>query len=314
MDEQSRVAVRPAQGDDNLDALNDGNPVWMSEAIVRDTVEAAGEDAPIALLVGTVAGTPAGFAAAAGIGSSDGHRGGGYVYVQPEHRRLGVGGALWAAVLEVCTPERVSGVLLQTDDSDSASKEIAIGHGLHAGNLHLESELDLTSAVGLDELADADLGDIVLDLLPADTSDEQWREFGDVFNRLLLDTPDQSSGAEPVPHAVLRSMLREPWQVLAAWDGERVVGFTSVLVRNGPASRLNTLLTGVEREYRGRGLATTLKAAHARMLRDRGWRTVVTHNIESNAPILASNRRLGFHQVRGIRDLLFDHRAVTTEG
>lgn len=306
------VGVRKARDDDDLDALNADNPVWMSEAIVRETVAAAGPEAPIGLFVGTLDGAPAGFAAAAGIGSSDGHRGGGYVYVRPELRRLGIGLALWAAVLDVCTPERVRGVLLQTDDSDSESQRIAAAHGLRPGNLHLESELDLASADMLDELAAADAGGLVLRPVSDDATDGQWREFFDVFNRLHLDTPDQSSGAEPLPHAVLRTMLRHPWQVMAAWDGDRVVGLTSVLVRNGPLGRLNTLLTGVERDYRGRGLATLLKAAHARDLRDAGWRVIVTHNVESNTPILASNRRLGFRQVRAVRDLLYDHAATPT--
>jgi GNAT superfamily N-acetyltransferase len=306
---QQGIDVRLARDDDDLDALNAGNPIWMSEQIIRETVAAAGPEAPIELLVATCDGIPAGFSVAAGIGSSDGHRGGAYLYVQPQFRQRGIGTRLWARILEVCTPERVRGALLQVDDADTSSKTVAMTHGLRPGNLHLESELDLVSAQGLDDGAAVDVGPVVLRPMPDDASHEQWDEFLGVFNRLHLDTPDQAGGAEPIPPSVLRSMLREPWQVMAAWEGERVVGLTSVLVRNRPAGRLNTLLTGVERDFRGRGLATALKAAHARQLRDAGWRVVVTHNMENNAPILASNRKLGFRQVRGVLDLLYDHPA-----
>jgi predicted GNAT superfamily acetyltransferase len=52
---------------------------------------------------------------------------------------------------------------------------------------------------------------------------------------------------------------------MGAWDGDELVGFTAVSIRDAsPEARvLNTHLTGVLPDFRGRGIATALKAAHA---------------------------------------------------
>ena len=66
------------------------------------------------------------------------------------------------------------------------------------------------------------------------------------------------------------------------------------------------MLTGVERAYRGRGLATAMKGAHAVAVRDAGWRVITTLNVETNEPILASNRRLGFRRIATLQDVVLD--------
>ena len=310
VDSGDHIVVRAAEDADDLDALNAGNPVWMSEELLRSSVAAAPDDVPIGMFVATLDGRPAGFATATGTGVYDGHRGGGYVFVRPEFRRNGVGGRLWRSVLEVCSPERVPGVLLQMDADDQESRRLALGHGLRAGNLHLESRLELGSAQTLEVLATADVGGLTIHPFGSEVGEDEWRTFGDLFNRLFLDAPDQSSGADPVPLPVLRSLLTEPWQVMGAWQGAEMVGFTSVMVRNRRERRLNTFLTAIERDYRGRGLSTVLKARHGLALRDAGWASIITHNMDGNAPILASNRRLGFEYSGGVLDVLYDHPAT----
>ncbi len=305
MSDLTRVIVRTARDDDDLDELNAGNPVWMSQELLRASVAAAGET-PIGLWVATLDDVPAGFAAANGSGTSDGHRGGAYLYVRPGFRRHGVGTALWTSVLEICTPERVNGVLVQLDANDLVSRDVALAHGLEAGNLHLESRLSLQPSKKLESLAKATSEGLTVRTLGPDASEADWQEFAEVFNRLYLETPDQAGGSDPVPYPILRSLLPEPWQVMAAWRGERLVGFTSVMVRNGRERTLNTLLTGVERDQRGSGLSTVLKANHALSLGAAGWRSLITHNMEGNEPILASNRRLGFEPAGGVLDLLYD--------
>jgi hypothetical protein len=58
--------------------------------------------------------------------------------------------------------------------------------------------------------------------------------------------------------------------------------------------------------HRGLGLATALKTAQALSLRDAGWTSILTQNMEGNHAILTSNRALGFERVLGKRDLTFD--------
>jgi hypothetical protein len=76
-----------------------------------------------------------------------------------------VGAALWHAVLEVCTPDRVKGVMVQTDDSDTEIVDVALAH----------------------------------------------------FFRNAAD------GGEPMPHDVLRAVMKEPNDAILA--SNRTLGF-----------------------------------------------------------------------------------------
>jgi hypothetical protein len=53
-----------------------------------------------------------------------------------------------------------------------------------------------------------------------------------------------------------------------------------------------------------------LKTAQALALRDAGWRTIVTQNMDGNDAILAANRRLGFRRTAGYRDVVYDFTAA----
>ncbi len=61
-----------------------------------------------------------------------------------------------------------------------------------------------------------------------------------------------------------------------------------------PGSRAVNAFTGTLPEYRGRGLARTVKLAVIRRLAELGVSLLVTANHEENAPMLAVNERLGF--------------------
>jgi RimJ/RimL family protein N-acetyltransferase len=54
------------------------------------------------------------------------------------------------------------------------------------------------------------------------------------------------------------------------------------------------MFTGTLRAYRGRGLALAVKLASIRWAREHGITSMSTHNDETNAAMLAINRRLGY--------------------
>jgi GNAT superfamily N-acetyltransferase len=307
MDKPGKLTVRPVRDDDDLDALNAGSVTWFGAAPVRRLMGVP-DGIPKEMWVAEADGVPVGFGQAVGHGVNDGHRGIGYVFVRPEHRRRGVGTALWQEVLRVASPDRVPGVMVSVDDDDATTTGIALAHGFVRKGLHLESVLDLSRVDGLGHLAAAPRApDVAIRLLPERAGEEDWRGFAEVFLRLMRDAPDNADGAEDMPYETMRAILTEPWQVCGAWHRDRLVGLTCVVVRNEEAGVLNTMLTAVEREHRGLGLATALKTRHALALRDAGWSSIVTQNMEGNAAILASNRTLGFVRVLGKRDLALDY-------
>ncbi len=82
--------------------------------------------------------------------------------------------------------------------------------------------------------------------------------------------------------------------VFLARDGDRYVGLTE-LFRNVALPRtLNTGLTGVRREYRGRGIAVALKLRALAWAKRNGYGEVRTFNSTLNAPMLGINVKLGF--------------------
>jgi len=292
--------------------MNVGNPAWMGAAMMRQLFAASGE-VPSGAFIAEVDGEPIGYGDFAAIAVLDGHRAPATVYVPPSRRGQGAGKALWAAVLEMCTPERVSGVMVSADADDAQSLDIALAHGLHSGGIHIESELDLTG-LDMDRMQQLSSARSNLTISPLlDVADEEtWQDFAVLHDRLTSDTPDRAAGAESMSYAVIRTFLPEPWQVMGAWNGDEMVGFTSVSVRDSSASAriLNTHLTGVLSDYRGRGIATALKATHALALHRAGWKRIRTQNMDGNLPILASNKTLGFQRARALLDLTYDHPAT----
>lgn len=300
------VVLRDLRDDDDLDAINAGCTVWFGGGSVRELM-AVQDGPPKAVWVAELDGATAGFGQVVGAGVSDGHRGIVYLWVRPEARRRGVGAALWQAALGVATSDRVRGVMVQADEADTSTVGIAVAHGFTRRGLHLESELDLSGVEELRPRATAHRAEgIELHALP-DDGEQRWRDFAPVLHRLMADTPDHADGADEMPYAILRTFLKEPWQVFGAWRDGRLVGLTTVTVRDASRGRLHTMLTAVDRDVRGLGLATALKTCHALALREAGWSTIVTQNMAGNDAMLASNRTLGFVPTLGKRDLAFDY-------
>jgi GNAT superfamily N-acetyltransferase len=301
------LVLRPVRDEDDLDAINAGCATWFGGGPVRALMSVR-DGAPKAMWVAEVDGVAAGFGQVVGHGVSDGHRGIGFVFVRPEFRRRGVGTRLWNAVLEVARPDRVPGVMAQADDADSATLEIAVVHGFTPRGLHIESVLYLDRVDELRHLATAPRApEVHLRPLPDGADETTWRRFAEAFTRLMRTAPDNADGAEDMPFETMRAVIEEPWQVYGAWVDDRMVGLTCVVVRDRENGVLNTMLTAVEVDWRGLGLATALKTAHALALHEAGWSRLVTQNMEGNAAILAANRTLGFVRTLGKRDLAYDY-------
>lgn len=85
-----------------------------------------------------------------------------------------------------------------------------------------------------------------------------------------------------------------------ALEGDRVVGLTN-LVWAGEGEGAQTGMTGVLREYRGRGVALALKLLAIQEAKKRGFTRMRTNNDPDNPPMLAVNRKLGYVFIPGPR-------------
>ena len=79
---------------------------------------------------------------------------------------------------------------------------------------------------------------------------------------------------------------------MALVDGQ-LAGLTMIRI-DRPSGRAQNNLCGVRRPYRGRGLALLLKSHSLRRAAELGATIALTDNDETNAPMLAVNKRLGY--------------------
>jgi GNAT superfamily N-acetyltransferase len=279
--------------------VREAAPGWTSsEAGIRHRRESTPAVARRADWVAELDGEVAGFSGAHLETSSE--RGGVArlsVVVRPDRRRRGVGGALYA-----CAEEHAVGIgarrLLADGRDDAGSRAFAVGRGFRHTMTRRLSSLDPRT-----------VDPRLLVELAAEKTAEGFAvaSFADFADRpeLIHAVDGEAALDEPVDEPLSQMPFGE-WRdrywrrpdlsldgssVVVA-DG-RPVAITEVLVDLDGGIATNGF-TGTLRDYRGRGLARLAKLASIAWLREQGVATVVTGNDETNAAMLAVNRRLGY--------------------
>lgn len=162
--------------------------------------------------------------------------------------------------------------------------------------LELE-KLDLSQfQEAIDSLMSSDLRVISLQDLLAEDPENGMRRYHELDIRLSQDIPlPWEFSGEPFESFekgfMLESHTFDTIQVVL--DGEKLIG-TSMLFRNrhNPIYFL-TGLTGVDREYRRRGIAKAIKAMNFNLAKEKGGKFLFCDNEEKN-PMLQLNYQLGF--------------------
>ncbi|HEX4057238.1 MAG TPA: GNAT family N-acetyltransferase [Galbitalea sp.] len=301
--EKSALSIRPIRDDDDLDELHEGDNEWAGSALARNMSASAG-DAMVAFHVAEQDGRLVGYFDSF-LPQEDNPTGVGFasVWVLPEARGRGVGAALLEALLPLATARGARRLTARVDSEDESSLRWIRAKGATTGGTHLESTLELTDDLPLLPPPDG----VAVVVMPDSADEIAWRSAHEANVRLMRDTPDAETNPAPMPYEIYRALLAESWQLcLARTDDGSIVGLTCVFPKNEKLRQVNTMLTGVNREWRGRGLATALKTAHAIALRDAGWRAIVTQNMDGNDHILAANKRLGFRPSKALLDVLYD--------
>jgi GNAT superfamily N-acetyltransferase len=291
----------------DLDVLLSGTIAWPGADRVRAIFAVARGTCSRQLVVG-LGDELVGYGHCLTAPLSDGGRAGVHVFVAPSARGQGIGCSLWRQLLAVARCAAVAGVQTFADVEDQRSRSIAAAHGLIEGPVRRESilELALLSDAAIEQAVGqvSDAG-VSLAVFGSGSEDARQRLYED-FLPLFGSTPDGVAGREPPPYETWRSGFSEPWQVLVARRGKTTVGMTMAFARKDLASRVVTFFTGVAAAERGKGIATALKAEHARLMRNAGWEHLSTWNMEGNVAILAANSKLGFVTTTRAVPLTFD--------
>jgi len=273
------VTVRQGGLDDDLDAINRGNPMWWGKDFVAERIATSPPEDPWYIMVAEV-----------------------------DHAPLG-GAFLFETLVDETRAHGLPGVKAEMPDDDQASLATALSWECSQVGHHRESVLDLAS---VDDALVTSLrtrsvsAGITLEPLPDDADDATWREIYDMQRPIWADAPDADGARDQMPYPVWRGFFPDPSYVLVARrDGTPVAA--NMLMDRPKDDALNILFIAVTREARGLGLSAALMARHAQLMRDAGQHhRLYTQNMDQNVRILRSNDRVGFRVESGYLDVAYD--------
>jgi GNAT superfamily N-acetyltransferase len=206
--------------------------------------------------------------------------------VDPAFRNRGIGTELYELGLAHVRELGVSRAAAAFDESE-AGVSFATARGWREARAEALSSVDPTTV--------SEAPDPSLDIRPALELDP--RELHAVDEAATRDIPALEQ-IETIRYDEWRAFVWD--DPLFAKDGSfgvvvdgKVVAL-SLILASPEAGRAFSMFTGTLGEYRGRGLARAVKLASIRWAAANGITQLVTTNDETNAPMLAVNRRLGY--------------------
>lgn len=225
------------------------------------------------------------------------------IEVDPDYQRRGIGTELLARLLEVTRDE--PRMVMVVSESSASGIAFAEHRGFSEYSRRYESELNLTTfdaapfARARQLLGQAGIRFATL----ADEDSPQFRQrLYRLVQRLDRDIPTPEP-MRPVSYEEWeRDWINVPFASPATFAVALVAGrpiALSYLVMEADGSGYNWM-TGVSRNYRGRGLGLAIKVEALRLAKDRGVPYVRTNNDLTNAPMLAVNKRLGYQLRPGV--------------
>jgi len=207
-----------------------------------------------------------------------------YVSVREHARRRGIGSALYDVALAHART-------LGTAHLSSAFHENDAGVAFAVGRGFAEARAERLSSVDPRTIAE----EPATELRPASAVDPRiLHRIDDAAMRDVpqLDDHEPSTYQEWAEHVLANPLLQPDGSFVAYADGEPAA--MSLLIADLESGRAGNMFTGTLAEFRGRGLGLAAKLGSLRWAAEHGVTQVVTLNDETNAPMLAINRRLGY--------------------
>jgi GNAT superfamily N-acetyltransferase len=230
-----------------------------------------------------------------------------FVAVDPEWQHRGIGQALYTAVAPFATEQGAT--MLRTDCKEDATGAVRFlaAAGFSQIGIRFESALAVPTfdetpfLTAVNRAASA--GYEIITLAEARQTDpEADLHLYEVFAATIVDVPFPGEDrARPNYDNFRASTLdtpnSDPNAIFIARRDGRMVGMTSLeLLANTIAI---TGMTGVLQAHRGHGVATALKLASLRYLKDHQYTEARTHNDTANPAILGLNEKLGYRPLAG---------------
>jgi GNAT superfamily N-acetyltransferase len=216
------------------------------------------------------------------------------VRVLPEHRGQGVGTRIYEALSEHARRLERESLWGRVREDDAASRDFVRNRGFREAGREYEVVLDTALAETQTEAPDG-----IEFVSLADRPDLEHGVY-EVDCEVGADVPrPEGDDFEGQPFTRWREQYLEgpgavPDALIAALAGDEVVGYTGLRRRGASSPIAENLLTAVRRDWRRRGIATTLKREQVARARAAGIEQIFTTNDETNAGMRGVTARLGY--------------------
>jgi RimJ/RimL family protein N-acetyltransferase len=235
----------------------------------------------------------------------DGAQSGG-VSVARADRGKGIASALLAVIINEAIRRKAPRFLAGASAAHSDSLEWAAKRGFREIGRRIESYVELATfdpapfSARVDGVRRSGIVlraiDEVLEGRDGESRERFIRALHDAERPMWEDIP----WATPTPHwpyERFRQMVFESGRMIAdasivAYDGETIAALTTTGKRDSLDGY--TWMTGVGRDYRGRGLATAIKVEALSRAKSKGLRAMLTTNDEPNKAMREVNEKLGY--------------------
>ena len=220
------------------------------------------------------------------------------VTVLPDHRRRGIGTALYRSVSGWLRDHGVERIDAPVSEDDAESIAFATRRGF------VEVERTPRMLLELEELEvpAVDPPDGVRITTWAERP-ELARGIYEVACEAYPDVPgDRDTAMEPYEDWLAHDMRGSgdlPEATFVALAGDDVVGFAKFSLTAARPNVATHDMTGVKRAWRGCGVAGALKRAQIAWAKEAGYERLETQNEVRNEPIRRLNRRLGYRPAPG---------------
>lgn len=222
--------------------------------------------------------------------------------VHPDHRRRGLGAALYDRVLETLSPHRPTDLIASTHDDQTDTPGFLARRGFDIVLRRPVLRLDVRSfdrdCVRSDTLHE---GIVISPLSDLMTTVPDWkRRCWELDWEIVQDIPLFETPVRPTFERFSRTFEDPeftPDSCFIARHGDAWVGMSILSTDPSTPRTYFTGVTGVRREFRRKGIATALKLRGIAYVRTEGGHVIETDNEENN-PMLDLNLALGFERGR----------------
>jgi GNAT superfamily N-acetyltransferase len=216
------------------------------------------------------------------------------VRVLPEHRGRGIGHQIYEALSAHARTLGRDSMWGRIREDDEESRRFAQNRGFREASREYEVVLDTADANVTGDPPDG------IELVSLAERPELAEAVHRVDCEVSGDVPrPEGDDFEPTPYERWRDLYLEgpgavPQALIAALEGDEVVGYTGLRRRGAISPVAENLLTAVRRPWRRRGIAVALKREQVARARDAGIEQIYTTNDETNVGMRGVNARLGY--------------------